>query len=105
MAQHPLDGSPGSFITVFGDCIRDGSDNLFVDEAVVLSYTIAHEIGHLLLPQGHSFTGIMQGRPNALEWQRAARGALRFSPMQAALLREAARARQRIAAASNPDQD
>ena len=69
----------GHLITIYADCIRKGSDELRIAEPVVLAYTIVHEIGHLLLPEGHSFTGIMRARPDHFDWQRAARSALTFT--------------------------
>ncbi len=69
----------GHLITVYADCVRKGSDDLQVPEGIVLAYTIVHEIGHLLLPEGHSFSGIMRARPDRMDWQRAVRGTLRFT--------------------------
>jgi hypothetical protein len=98
-----LDGTRGSFITVYADCVRDGADRLHVDEATILSVTFAHEIGHLLLPRGHAFSGIMCGWPSALDWQRAERGGLLFNLRQIPLLRAAALARQQAALALAPE--
>ena len=72
---------------MYADCVRRGSEQLQVPESIVLAYTIVHEIGHLLLPEGHSFTGVMRARPDRLDWQRAARGALRFTDQEARRIR------------------
>jgi hypothetical protein len=81
--------STGQFITLFSDCVREGAEQFYVDEAVVLAYTIVHEVGHLLLREGHSFSGIMRARPDALDWQRASRTQLQFTPDEMPLLRSA----------------
>jgi len=104
IAQRPLDGTPGSFITIYGECVRNGANAFRIDAGTVLSVTIVHEIGHLLLQRGHAFAGIMRARLDAVDWARAERGVLLFSSSQAARLRAAARARQVVAAATaSPD--
>lgn len=72
--------APGHYITLFLGCVREGAEAFSVSPSVVLAYVIAHEIGHLLLPIGHSSAGIMRARPDQLDWKRAARGALEFHP-------------------------
>jgi hypothetical protein len=62
-----------------------------------LGHFMAHELGHLLLPQySHSSTGLMRARWNRDDLERAQHGQLRFTPEQARLIRFSA---TRIAAA------
>jgi hypothetical protein len=63
------------------------------DDNEILSFVIAHEIGHLLLPVGsHSNTGIMRGQWLVRELRRVGLRALRFTPFQAQALRRRASA-------------
>jgi hypothetical protein len=56
--------------------------------ALVLGHFVAHEIGHLLLPNSrHAVTGIMMARLNRREWQFASAGSLLFNPGQASAMR------------------
>ena len=56
-----------------------------------LGHFMAHELGHLLLPQySHSATGLMRARWNREDLERAQHGLLRFTPEQAALIRSRA---------------
>ena len=58
------------------------------DPGDTLGSVIAHELGHVLLPDnGHSPTGIMQA-----EYEMYGRGARRFTPAQAAAIRAFLRA-------------
>lgn len=60
-----------------------------VDPALVAAHTIAHEIGHMLLPNGHADAGLMFARWGAREVRAAAGGRLTFSQSEAALIRAA----------------
>jgi hypothetical protein len=56
-----------------------------------LGHFMAHELGHLLLPQySHSATGLMRARWNREDLERAQHGLLRFTPEQATLIRSRA---------------
>jgi hypothetical protein len=56
--------------------------------ATVLSYAIAHEVGHLLLPYpAHSERGIMRADWGGDDLRHAANGLLGFTPSQAVLMR------------------
>lgn len=56
----------------------------------VLGYTIAHEIGHVLLgANSHTATGLMQPVWNAQALAAMAKGWLRFTPRQARQVRAA----------------
>jgi hypothetical protein len=55
--------------------------------AIVLAHAMAHEIGHLLLPYGHSATGLMRAGWDGQDLRLAVRMQLTFTPDQAALIR------------------
>ena len=60
----------------------DGSD------VAALTFVMAHEIGHLLLPDGsHSDTGVMHGRWNRETLRRLDVRRLRFTPLQGRQIR------------------
>jgi hypothetical protein len=54
---------------------------------IVLAHAMAHEIGHLLLPYGHSATGLMRADWNAKDLNLAIDGRLNFTSEQAELIR------------------
>ena len=58
-----------------------------IDTVLVLAHAMAHEIGHLLLPRGHSETGLMRADWNAADLRDAVDGDLNFTPEQAVLIR------------------
>jgi hypothetical protein len=59
-----------------------------VSLGLVLACALAHEIGHVLLPDGgHSQEGLMRAFWNSDDFYRADRGQLRFIPEQVALIR------------------
>ncbi len=60
---------------------------------LVLGHTAAHEIGHMLLPRGHSSQGIMRARLRKGDWERAAKGTLLFTRRQSEQLSAGLRAR------------
>ena len=53
----------------------------------VLAHAMAHEIGHLLLPYGHSATGLMRPDWDGEDLRRAVHGRLNFTAQQAELIR------------------
>ena len=56
-----------------------------------LGHFMAHELGHLLLPQySHSPTGLMRAQWNREDLERAQHGLLPFTPEQATLIRSRA---------------
>jgi hypothetical protein len=69
-----------------------------VDTVIVLAHAMAHEIGHLLLPHGHSETGLMRADWNADDLRDASDGHLNFTPDQAVTIRE------RLAPQARPSQ-
>jgi len=76
----------GRHVTVFWDRIAVEAAAGSHDEAMLLGYVIAHEMGHLLLPPGyHSPYGIMQSRMHYEDLSQARRlGNLFFSQEEAA---------------------
>jgi len=58
-----------------------------VDVAILLAHAMAHEIGHLLIPDGHSATGLMRADWSTDDLRDAARGELNFTPEQAEVIR------------------
>ena len=58
-----------------------------MDTVVVLAHAMAHEVGHLLLPYGHSETGLMRADWEAEDLRNAVAGELNFTPEQADLIR------------------
>jgi hypothetical protein len=54
---------------------------------VVLAHAMAHEIGHLLLPYGHSATGLMRADWNSRDLNLALDRRLNFTSEQAELIR------------------
>ena len=80
----PLNGGSG-FIQVFFDRLEEISQNRKGEAplGLVLGLTIAHEIGHLLLPgKQHSLSGIMQGCVGLRNLRLAAKGWMRFTAEQ-----------------------
>jgi hypothetical protein len=57
------------------------------DYVIVLAHAMAHEIGHLLLPYGHSATGLMRADWDAKDMRLAVHGRLNFTGEQAGLIR------------------
>jgi hypothetical protein len=56
-------------------------------EALVMGHTIAHEVGHLLLPPGHSDSGLMASELNLPRMQSAISGDLIFTREQSERMR------------------
>lgn len=66
---------------------RDGR----IPPSLVLAITVAHEIGHVLLPPGHSQAGVMKAHLDKRDWRAAAKGWLNFSEDDGRRLRERVR--------------
>ena len=87
----------GRFAWVFYDRICSYSADLGLDASQMLGHVIAHELGHLLLPHdAHSLAGIMRPAWDRAQVNGVTKGALTFTPEQAALIRH------RLSASASP---
>ena len=76
-------------VYVFYQRVRVEAERYGASPALVLACAMAHELGHLLMPErGHSATGLMRACWSREDFQRANQGQLHFSRDQAALIRE-----------------
>ena len=67
--------------------VREEAERYAASLSQVLACAIAHEIGHLLIPEaGHSPAGLMRGRWRRDDFERANQGQMRFSADQIALI-------------------
>jgi hypothetical protein len=79
-------GTPVAY--VFYRRTAEQADHYGVPRPSLVASTMAHEIGHLLLPEReHAATGLMRGCWDSDEFFSAARGALHFLPDEAAAIR------------------
>ncbi len=92
-ALRPTNGGTGTLITLFYDCVQKTAQARSMARGLVLGHTAAHEIGHMLLPRGHSSQGIMRARLRKADWEWAAKGTLLFTPQQSEQLSAGLRAR------------
>lgn len=82
---------------VFYRQVEDHARQYDVSCAMVLASTIAHEVAHLLLPDGqHSPAGLMRAHWTRDDFHRAEQGQLHFSTEQAALIRARAALHPRV---------
>jgi hypothetical protein len=77
----------GRLVYIFYDRVEDVASLEKADTARVLGHAMAHEIGHLLLPAGHTPTGLMRGDWNREDFRELVRGRLLFTVDQAELIR------------------
>jgi hypothetical protein len=90
----PVTRAAGHITFVIGSRIDEMAQRYGMDKAVLLGATIAHEMGHLLLPHvPHSAGGIMRASWGRADVQLAAQRSLLFLPLEAQILRAAAEAR------------
>lgn len=74
------------FAQTYPNVSRDpGTDDFY--SVILLGHAMAHEMGHLLLPHGHSATGLMRAEWDARDLRLAMDGRLNFTDAQAALIR------------------
>ena len=92
-ALRPTNGGPGTLITLFYDCVEKIAKTHQMLRGLVLGHTAAHEIGHMLLPRGHSSRGLMRARLRKTDWERATQGTLLFTRQQSEQLSTNLRAR------------
>jgi hypothetical protein len=57
------------------------------DDVIVLAHAMAHEIGHLLLPYGHSATGLMRANWDDADLRHSVHRQLNFTAQQAESIR------------------
>jgi hypothetical protein len=90
----------GGYITVYYDRVQEIAKRVNDCVWCVLGHTLAHEIGHLLLPAGsHSKTGVMREEPLREEWRKVEMGVLLFTKQQAEAMRAGFVARAQVATA------
>ena len=78
-------------VYVFYRPVEAEAERYAVSTALVLACALAHEVGHVLMPDGgHSREGLMRACWNRDDFNSADRGRLRFVPAQAALIRASA---------------
>lgn len=86
VALYAAQGSAAVY--VFYRRAAEQADRFGVPRAAVVASTMAHEVGHLLLPdREHAATGLMRGCWDYGEFDSAARGDLRFTPAEASSIR------------------
>ena len=71
---------------VFADRVAVTARGSGLSISDLLGPVIAHEMGHMLLPHGHSDQGLMRAAWNANDFRLAARGWLRFTTEQGELI-------------------
>lgn len=82
-------GKSGVMAYVFWPRVQRTSQDFTVRLDNLLAAAVAHEIGHMLLPEGwHAEHGLMQADWNANHLRAASDGLLCFSPETGALIRE-----------------
>ena len=83
----PGNGRLGVFATVFTDGLARLGATSIASSTQLLAHFTAHEIGHLLLDQGHGATGLMSAQWSRSDLDRAARGSLTFTSAEAERMR------------------
>ena len=85
-------GEPGKRAHVFVQRAQRASLQFSVPICDVLAVVIAHELGHMLMPDGsHSKTGLMSAELGADHFRLASAGLLHFSPETATVIRRGLR--------------
>ncbi|MBV8553269.1 MAG: hypothetical protein JOY54_18375 [Acidobacteriaceae bacterium] len=81
----------GSHAMIFYNRIERVTASGDIDLATMLGHAMAHEIGHVLLGSTeHSPDGIMKARWGRADYQNAAKGYIKFTPLQCKAIRERA---------------
>ena len=92
----------GGTAFVYRDRVLDVARTRNLDDATMLAYAMAHEMGHLLLPYpSHSIAGIMQADWDGHDFRDMAAGSLAFTPAEASAIR--ARALRTGGVAAGPE--
>lgn len=90
----PGDGTPAVYAGILYGRIEPQSHSTLASLPQILGHVAAHEIGHLLLgSNAHAATGLMAAQIQGRDFDRAAQGALHFSPDEAERMRAGARMR------------
>ena len=79
----------GRLAFVIVNRVNEVSDGYRAQRSVVLGVAMAHELGHLLISNEHSTTGMMKAYFNQADFRSAKNGCLLFTDQQARLLRNA----------------
>ena len=82
----PID-ERGRLAFVIIDRVNKISDGYSTPRTTVVAVAIAHELGHLLLGNEHSVTGIMKRYLNQADFRKVRNGQLTFTGEQAKRLR------------------
>jgi hypothetical protein len=84
----------GRIAYVFYDRLRMVTLERAASDVSALSFVMAHEIGHLLLPYGsHADAGVMLGQWNVEQFSHTNLRGLRFTPLQGQQMRHMLRSR------------
>ena len=74
--------------TIFYDRVKDQAEDGMASVSQILAYTMAHELGHLLLrTAAHTSVGVMRSSWTAQDLRCADRGSLAFTTRQGELMR------------------
>jgi hypothetical protein len=76
----------GGLAYVFYDRVEGTALSSGVSIARLLGHAIAHEMGHMLLPSGHSVNGLMRAAWDAVDFRLASQGCLHFTNQQGELI-------------------
>jgi hypothetical protein len=83
LGQSVVDHDGGTYATVFLRASEEKASDTNLPRIVVLAYAAAHEIGHLLLGEGHSSKGLMKATWDARDFLAMSQNDLHFSSEQA----------------------
>ena len=73
----------GTYATVFLEGVQDEAAAASVPRLIVLAYTVAHEVGHLLLgDEAHTARGLMKPHWNRKDYEAMSQGHCHFSAEQ-----------------------
>jgi len=79
---------PGYIVEVYYDAVLSVAFAKQIEPRALLGYVMAHELAHLMLGPRHSHQGIMRAAWNSFDLAAMRQGCLRFTPAEAARLRE-----------------
>ena len=79
---------PGYIVEVYYEAVESLATTKQTDPRTLLGHVMAHELAHLLLGPKHSHQGIMRAAWDNFDLSAMRQGVLKFTPDQAARLRE-----------------